>query len=83
MHKKILMLIPTGVMAMSLFVGGGTYAYFTSAGTSTNNIFSAGTLTMSASRDDIPIMFIRMIVLPVGQELAFGHLEIATPEDRL
>lgn len=49
------MLIPTSVMAVSLLVGGGTYALFTSSATNTGNTFTAGTLTMSTSRDDIPM----------------------------
>ncbi len=55
MKKKLLAIIPAGVMAASLLIGGATYALFTDSATNTGNTFTAGTLTMSTSRDDIPM----------------------------
>jgi len=51
MSKKLLMLVPTGVIAVSLLVGGTTYALFTSAVTNTNNTFTAGTIDLTQTRD--------------------------------
>ncbi|ODA41470.1 TasA family protein [Desulfosporosinus sp. BG] len=51
MNKKLLMLIPTGVIAVSLLVGGSTYALFRSSATNTNNNFTAGTINLTQNRD--------------------------------
>lgn len=51
MSKKLLMLIPTSVMAVSLLVGAGTYAMFTSNATNSNNTFTAGTVILDQQRD--------------------------------
>lgn len=48
---KIAMSLVTASTAGILLVGG-TYAFFTDQGTSTNNIFSAGTLIMKLSDDN-------------------------------
>ncbi|MGC7870032.1 TasA family protein [Desulfosporosinus sp. SYSU MS00001] len=51
MKKRLLMLIPTSVMAVSLLVGAGTYALFTNNATNTNNNFTAGTVILDQQRD--------------------------------
>lgn len=51
MKKKLLMLIPTSVMAVSLLVGGGTYALFTSSVSNINNTYTTGTVILTQERD--------------------------------
>lgn len=46
MKKKVLTSI-TGILLAAALVGGATFAEFTSTGTSSGNIFTAGTLTMT------------------------------------
>lgn len=43
-----------GVVGIGLTVGGATYALFTSSVENTSNQFTAGTLKITAKRDDIP-----------------------------
>jgi spore coat-associated protein N len=54
-RKKLALLSATGVLAISLTIGGATYALFGSTATNANNIFIAGTLNISSARDDIPM----------------------------
>jgi hypothetical protein len=51
MKKKILVLIPTAVLALSFVIGAGTYALFTGSLTKTDNTMTAGTVILEANRD--------------------------------
>ncbi|WP_083523467.1 TasA family protein [Methanofollis ethanolicus] len=47
-----------GIALVALFIGGGTYAYFSDTETSTGNTFSAGTLNLSVGSDStLPFAF--------------------------
>jgi spore coat-associated protein N len=54
-RKKLALLSATGVLAVSLAIGGSTYALFNSTATNGNNSFTAGSLKISSARDDIPM----------------------------
>jgi spore coat-associated protein N len=52
--NKVALLGISGLLASSLAIGGGTYAIFKSGVTNSANIVTAGTLEITAKRDDIP-----------------------------
>lgn len=52
--QKLALLAITGVLSTTLLIGGATYAIFKSNVTNSNNKFTAGTLQISAKRDDVP-----------------------------
>lgn len=54
MNKRLLAVIPTGVMALSLIIGSGTYALFISSASNTGNTFSSGSISIQAERNDVP-----------------------------
>lgn len=51
---KIAALSIGSVLAAGGLVGGGTYALFSASSSNTNNTFTAGTLSITSERDDIP-----------------------------
>ncbi|WP_157950824.1 TasA family protein [Peribacillus acanthi] len=54
-RKKLATIVVTGALAVSLAVGGATYAIFTDSATNAGNTFTAGTINMDGHRQDIPI----------------------------
>jgi spore coat-associated protein N len=52
--KKIGLYTATGMVGISLIIGGSTFALFTDSASNTNNTFKAGTLDVTAERDDVP-----------------------------
>lgn len=54
LSKKMMLTAIAGVLTVGLAVGGGTYALFKSNVANGPNNFTAGTLQISASRDDVP-----------------------------
>jgi spore coat-associated protein N len=53
--KKLLTLVLSSVMVLSLAVGGGTYALFTASAQNTGSTFKSGTLEISSHRHDVPV----------------------------
>lgn len=53
--KKMAVLAVASVLAVGGSIGGATYALFTSEAQSTANAFTAGTLSLSTHRNDVPI----------------------------
>lgn len=51
--KSLLVVITLGIIA--IMVGAGTLAYFSSTSTVEGNLFTAGTIVMSTSGDEIPL----------------------------
>ncbi|MEH7087155.1 TasA family protein [Neobacillus drentensis] len=54
-RKKLALLSATGLLAVSLVIGGSTYALFSSTASNTNNTFTSGTLKIESARADIPM----------------------------
>jgi spore coat-associated protein N len=52
--KKLTLLATTGIVGIGLVAGGATYAIFTDSASNKTNTFTAGTLKIQSSRDDIP-----------------------------
>ena len=52
--KKLTLLATTGIVGIGLVAGGATYAIFTDSASNKANSFTAGTLNIESSRDDIP-----------------------------
>jgi spore coat-associated protein N len=52
--RKLMTMSLTGVVGLGLTVGGATFALFSSTATNSNNDFTAGTLHISSTRDDVP-----------------------------
>jgi predicted ribosomally synthesized peptide with SipW-like signal peptide len=49
--KKLALWSATGLMGISLTIGGATFAIFTDSASSTNNTFTAGTIDLTQERD--------------------------------
>ncbi|MCY0876984.1 MAG: TasA family protein, partial [Firmicutes bacterium] len=54
LKTRIALLSATGLLSVSALAGYGTYAMFTAQSTNSNNTFTAGTLSITQERDDIP-----------------------------
>lgn len=54
LKKKLAVYSATGMVGLSLLVGGSTFALFTSSAQNTNNTFTSGTVNITALRDDVP-----------------------------
>lgn len=54
MKKTVVAGILSSVMAVSLLVGGGTYAFFSSQASSSDNSFNSAKVELSTSREDMP-----------------------------
>lgn len=52
--KKLALYSASGIVGLSMLVGGSTFALFTSSAQNTNNTFSSGTIHITAKRDDVP-----------------------------
>jgi len=54
LKKKVATYTISGMVGLSLLAGGATYALFTDSAQNTNNSFAAGTLDITAKKDDVP-----------------------------
>jgi predicted ribosomally synthesized peptide with SipW-like signal peptide len=71
MKKKMLVAVAT-VILVAVLAAGGTYAYFTSSVTNSNNTFKAGTVAVDAVRDNGEPLPGPMFYTGVGSDTGSG-----------